>query len=135
MNELWQIVLNHHLYILVPAAVGVWLWNRGSQPRQQNRTLAHPRPQGGAAAQAGRARALLWPRLARQQAPEPAARLQSELAEVQAQREVLARQLAAAEAPRGGFQQGGGRPSAPADTPLRSAGPREGERSEAPWKP
>lgn len=105
MSELWQVALDHHLYILLPAALGVWLWGRG---RPANR---RQKQSGAWAWRLGGAWVAVRSRLSSQQSgPPTTAQLHRDATRLRVRREDLAKQAAALEAeldrdrrPRGGI--------------------------------
>ena len=115
MNELWQIALDHHLYILVPAGIGVWLWNRGGTVRKPA-TAATRGPQPVRPSRTGSGWTAAWTWLTRRadRATPSTAQLDAEAARLQAQQRELEGQIATLEAePAGWRPRRGGRPGAP----------------------
>lgn len=94
VNELLQLAIDHHLYILVPLGVGVWVWSnwerwtRRWQRWQLQRAMPRKRAYAGPRASAAAGRAGQAPRL------DPND-MRGQLREIEAQRRQVAREISA----------------------------------------
>jgi len=94
MNDLLRVVLDHHLYIFVPAVIAIWWWGRESKEARRARELRRPRAKRATRWE------LAWHTLLHRVAGPvtPPGRLQAEAANLDAQRRRLEQQIAELEA-------------------------------------